>query len=117
MKTPYRNLEDILKSLTSEFNEVQFKFRGHDYDISKIYCNFFNGNKQVSFWDVPCCMVIKSERNIDRFGAMDAEFRLDYEANKTYKSWVELLGEYKIDGIPLKDVLCSDEVDIYWWDR
>jgi hypothetical protein len=48
---------------------------------------------------------------------MDAEFRLDYEANKTYKSWVELLGEYKIDGIPLKDVLCSDEVDIYWWDR
>jgi hypothetical protein len=26
------------------------------------------------------------------------------------------LENYKIDGIPVKDVLCSDEVDIYWWD-
>ncbi|MDR2567893.1 MAG: hypothetical protein LBC44_01130 [Mycoplasmataceae bacterium] len=117
MKTPYSNINDILKDLTTEFNEIQFKFRGHDYDISRINYNFYDKNKvQISFWKLPCFMVIKSERDIKRCGVMDPEFRTDYPANKTYDSWIELLEEYKIDGIPLKDVLCSDEVDIYWWD-
>jgi hypothetical protein len=61
-------------------------------------------------------MAIKSEEEDTRWGSHQPLFRLDYAANKTYESWIELLQEYKIDGISSKDVLCSEEVDIYWWD-
>ncbi|MDR2568645.1 MAG: hypothetical protein LBC44_05065 [Mycoplasmataceae bacterium] len=48
-------------------------------------------------------------------GVKDPCFNALWEENKIYKSWVELLTEYKIDNIPLKDMLCSDEVDMDSW--
>jgi hypothetical protein len=49
MKSRYANLDEILE-VFEEFNEIQFKFRGHDYDISKIKYNFYDkNNAQTSF--------------------------------------------------------------------
>ncbi|MDR2568644.1 MAG: hypothetical protein LBC44_05060 [Mycoplasmataceae bacterium] len=116
MKTLYTNLDDILKDLVTKYDGISFKFRGHDYDISKITNNLVVDKKQITFWDIPCYMAIKSEREICYCGAIEPEFSFLYPDNKIYKSWMELLTEYKIEDIPLKDVLCSEEVDItdYW---
>ncbi|MDR2568646.1 MAG: hypothetical protein LBC44_05070 [Mycoplasmataceae bacterium] len=60
MKTPYTNINDILKDLTTEFNEVYFNFRNNDYCILKIKWNFNNEHgKQCTFWELPVFMVIK----------------------------------------------------------
>jgi hypothetical protein len=58
-------------------------------------------------------MAIKSDKMVKLLGAMQPNFCVDLPENGIYDSWNELLENYKIDGIPVKDVLCSDEVDIY----
>jgi hypothetical protein len=40
MKTPYTNFDEVMQDLNTTYNEIQFKYHGHDYCILKIYANY-----------------------------------------------------------------------------
>ncbi|MDR0341349.1 MAG: hypothetical protein LBH55_03690 [Mycoplasmataceae bacterium] len=116
MNELYKTLQDILDDFHGEWNGVEIQYHGNYYrfeylmhNIQDCTCSYY-----VTNYKVPSCVAIIEKFEGEEYGYC---FSYDDKDNKWYDTWEELLENYEIEGIKLKDVFLSDEVEFVWFER
>ncbi|MDR0341353.1 MAG: hypothetical protein LBH55_03710 [Mycoplasmataceae bacterium] len=111
MNDHYSTLQDILDDFHNNWSAVEISYHGNCYYFEYLKQNIHDctSTYYVTNFDVPCCLAI-----IGKFDGEEYGFSYSYDDKdiKCYNTWEELLENYEIDGVKLKDVFLSDEVKI-----
>ncbi|MDR0341345.1 MAG: hypothetical protein LBH55_03670 [Mycoplasmataceae bacterium] len=116
MNELYKTLQDILDDFHGQWNGVEIYYHGNRYYFEYMMHNIHDCENDcyITHFDVPCCLALIGKFEGEKYGW---DYSYDDKNIVCYKTWEELLENYEIEGIKLKDVFLSDEVIFVWFEN